>query len=80
MAESTTAPRDTESTRQGFFARILLFIRQVIDETRKVVRPTREELGQYTLVVVVFVVLVMLYVVGLDKVFNAVVEFVFGAN
>ncbi|NHN55209.1 preprotein translocase subunit SecE [Calidifontibacter sp. DB0510] len=77
---STTPARATESAPGGFFGRIILFIRQVIDEVRKVVRPTREELWNYTAVVVVFVVLVMLFVVGLDQLFQRVVEWVFGSG
>nr|WP_218884363.1 MULTISPECIES: preprotein translocase subunit SecE [Allobranchiibius] len=59
-------------------ARLVLFIRQVIDELRKVVRPTRQELLNYTAVVVVFICLVMGFVVGLDQVFERLVSFVLG--
>nr|WP_255427425.1 preprotein translocase subunit SecE [Yimella sp. cx-51] len=55
-----------------------MFIRQVIDEIRKVVRPTREELTQYTVVVLVFLVFIMLFVVGVDWVFSRGVSWVFG--
>ncbi|GAB3582355.1 preprotein translocase subunit SecE [Calidifontibacter terrae] len=77
---STNSARDTESASTGFFGRILLFIRQVIDEVRKTVRPTRDELYQYTVVVVIFIVAIMLYVIGLDQVFIRAVDFVFGSN
>lgn len=56
--------------RRGFFARILLFFRQVIDELKKVVRPTRKELLRFTLVVLVFVVIMMGIVSLLDWVFG----------
>lgn len=59
------AGHDT-ATRRGFFGRIALFIAQVLDELRKVVRPTREELITYTTVVMVFVIAVMLFVAALD--------------
>ncbi|MBC9955864.1 preprotein translocase subunit SecE [Yimella sp. cx-51] len=79
MADTSTASaRDTEQPSKGFFGRILLFIRQVIDEIRKVVRPTREELTQYTVVVLVFLVFIMLFVVGVDWVFSRGVSWVFG--
>lgn len=79
MADTSTASaRDTEKSSPGFFGRILSFFRQVIGEIRKVVRPTREELTQYTLVVLAFIIFIMLFVVGLDWVFSRVVNFVFG--
>jgi preprotein translocase subunit SecE len=54
------------------------FIAQVMAELRKVVRPTRRELVTYTIVVLVFVVVIMAYVFGLDQVFTRLVGFVFG--
>ncbi|MBO1756441.1 preprotein translocase subunit SecE [Allobranchiibius sp. CTAmp26] len=64
--------------RLGLFARLVLFVRQVIDELRKVVRPTRQELLNYTAVVVVFICLVMAFVVGLDQVFERLVSWALG--
>lgn len=64
--------------RKGLFARLILFVRQVLDEIRKVVRPTQVELLNYTGVVVVFLILIMGYVLGLDQVFERLVKFVFG--
>jgi len=66
------------ATRRGPFARIALFIRQVINELKKVVTPTRKELFSYTGVVLVFVVIMMALVSGLDTVFGIVVGYVFG--
>ncbi|MGV8976910.1 MAG: preprotein translocase subunit SecE [Cellulomonas sp.] len=54
------------SERPGIFARIVLFVRQVIAELKKVVRPTRSELVTYTGVVLVFVVIVMAFVTVVD--------------
>lgn len=81
---STTSARGGAGTtkkgdRKGLFARIVLFIRQVIDELRKVVRPTQQELLNYTAVVVVFICLIMAYVVGMDQIFNRLIAFVFGS-
>lgn len=56
--------------KKGLFARIMLFLRQVIAELKKVVTPTRSELLNYFLVVVGFVVVVMLIVTALDFVFG----------
>ncbi|GAB2452010.1 preprotein translocase subunit SecE [Xylanimonas ulmi] len=72
MSESTGAvqtggaeARDREG-RKGLFARIVLFVRQVVAELKKVVSPTRQELLTYTGVVLVFVVIVMAFVGVLD--------------
>ncbi len=61
-----------------FFGSIGLFIAQVLDELRKVVRPTRSELVNYTLVLIVFVTVMMLIISGLDAVFTRTVLWVFG--
>lgn len=71
------AKRD-RAERRGPFGRIALFIRQVITELSKVVRPTRRELLSYTGVVIVFVVIMMGIIYGLDFVFANVVAWVFG--
>ncbi|AKT51265.1 preprotein translocase subunit SecE [Arsenicicoccus sp. oral taxon 190] len=55
-----------QQARRGFFGRIALFIAQVLDELRKVVRPTRDELVTYTTVVMVFVIAIMLFCAALD--------------
>jgi preprotein translocase subunit SecE len=49
-----------------FFSAVSLFVRQILDELRKVVRPTGPELVRYTTVVVVFVVIMMALVSVLD--------------
>jgi preprotein translocase subunit SecE len=61
-----------------FFGAIALFISQILDELRKVVRPTRNELVTYTSVVIVFVSVVMAYVWGLDQLFVKLIGFAFG--
>ncbi len=50
-----------------------LFISQILDELRKVVRPTGSELLHYTFVVIVFVLVIMGIVGGLDFVFHRLV-------
>ena len=42
-----------------WYRALALFISQILDELRKVVRPTRNELWNYTLVVIVFVAFMM---------------------
>ena len=60
------------------FSAIVLFVRQILDELRKVVRPTRHELVVYTSVVIVFVSTVMMYVYGLDRLCIRLVALMFG--
>lgn len=68
----------TREKKLGFFGRIALFLRQVIAELRKVVTPTRKELIKFTLVVLVFVVIVMGIVYGFDWLFGTLTYYVFG--
>ena len=71
------AKRD-RAERRNPFARIALFIRQVLAELRKVVTPTRKELVSFTVVVLVFVIIMMALVWGLDQIFGWLVLYVFG--
>ena len=79
MSTSTASTRGSadEKPKGGFVGQIVLFIRQVIDELRKVVRPTRDELTSYTIALVVFLAILMAYVVGLDQVLVHLVDWVF---
>ena len=61
-----------------FFRSLSLFISQILDELRKVVRPTRSELVNYTIVVIVFVTIMMALVSMLDFGFTKLVLWVFG--
>lgn len=70
--------RKDRAQRRGPFGRLSLFIRQVINELKKVVTPTRKELFSYTGVVLVFVIIMMALVAGLDYVFSFAVNFLFG--
>jgi len=55
-----------------------LFLRQVIAELRKVIWPTRKELVTYTTVAVVFILVMVGIVTGLDTAFTKAVFAVFG--
>jgi preprotein translocase subunit SecE len=55
-----------------------VFLRQVIAELRKVIWPTRKELVTYTTVAIVFVLVMMGIVTGLDTGFTWLVTKVFG--
>jgi len=70
--------RKERAERRGPFGRFALFIRQVFAELRKVVTPTRKELINFTLVVLVFVVIMMALVYGIDQLSSFLVTFVFG--
>lgn len=75
VVAKSDAPREK---KPNFFARIALFIRQVFQELRKVVTPTRQELVKFTGVVLAFVVVMMGIVYGLDVFFVWVTQNVFG--
>jgi preprotein translocase subunit SecE len=70
--------RQARADRRSPIARIVLFLRQVMAELRKVVTPTRRELLTFTGVVLAFVVIMMALVSGLDFVFGLGVQYVFG--
>jgi preprotein translocase subunit SecE len=55
-----------------------LFVRQVIAELRKVIWPTRRELRTYTIVALVFVLVMVVIVTSLDYGFTRLVFAVFG--
>ncbi|GAB3042950.1 preprotein translocase subunit SecE [Sediminivirga luteola] len=81
MAESANeASAGAEARKRGFFGRIALFFREMISELKKVVRPTRKELINYTSVVLGFVILMMLIVTGLDFVFGKLAATVFAGE
>ena len=71
----TASPRPAGGGR-GFF--VTRFIREVIAELRKVLRPSRKELLTYTAVVIVFVVVMVSIVAGLDIGFAKFVLWLFG--
>lgn len=70
--------KSERAAKKSWFGRMMLFFRQVIAELKKVVTPTRKELLNFTGVVLVFVVIMMILVWGLDQIFGLVVVFVFG--
>ena len=78
-SEDVVASAKTESTvKRGPLGRLAVFFRQVVGELKKVVTPTRKELVSYTLVVLVFVVIMMSLVGGLDWLFSLAVNYIFG--
>ncbi|WP_427015324.1 preprotein translocase subunit SecE [Pseudarthrobacter sp. P1] len=77
-SQSRRAKKGTKPSKAGLFARIGLFVRQVLGELKKVVTPTRKELINYTLVVLVFVIIMMALVTVLDLAFGKSVLWIFG--
>jgi len=89
VTESSTAKTGSRATQKRsapgnpvsrLFAAIALFVRQIIDELRKVVRPTGSELLNYTIVVILFVLAIMAIVSGLDVLLHKLVLFVFAGG
>lgn len=74
---SETAAASEQRKKRGVFSRVLLFLREVVDELKKVVWPSRNELWTYFMVVVVFIIAIMAFTGVLDFVFNKVVMWVF---
>ncbi|KAB7791098.1 preprotein translocase subunit SecE [Bifidobacterium leontopitheci] len=72
------ASKSEKAVKPNVFMRIGLFIKQIIDELRKVVTPTAKELFFWSLGVFIFVVLLMVLVTGMDFGLGKLVLWVFG--
>jgi preprotein translocase subunit SecE len=68
------------AARRGPIGRMILFLRQVMQEMRKVITPTRKELFSYTGDVLVFVGIMMALVAGFDLVFGTAVGYIWGTG
>jgi preprotein translocase subunit SecE len=77
-AKPTGDSGGSDAKKKSIFSRLALFIRQVVVELRKVIWPTRNELVNYTIVVVFFIFLMSGIVALYDFVFTRGVLFVFG--
>lgn len=67
-----------EEAKPNFFMRIGLFIKQVIDEIRKVVTPTGKELVGWSVAVFIFVLLLMVFVTVMDFGLGKLAFLIFG--
>ena len=81
--EDAPAPRSEPTERDGWWlsraiASLSRFFREIVSELRKVIWPSRQELITYTIVVVVFVVIMVSIVALLDIGFAKLVVAVFG--
>ena len=70
MSGAVTAPA---GKKRNVFARIARFFREVVDELRKVVWPTWNELTTYFVVVIVFIAAIMVFTGVLDMIFDRIV-------
>ena len=75
-ATRTEPPASRSSSGRG--GRPTRFVRESISELRKVLWPSRNELVTYSIVVIVFVVIMVAIVAGLDIGFARLVLLVFG--
>ena len=64
--------------KPNVFMRIGLFIKQIIDELRKVVTPTRRQLFYWSLASFIFVVLLMVLVTLMDTGLGKLAFLIFG--
>jgi preprotein translocase subunit SecE len=76
--EIVAQAREQRDARRNPFARLVLFIKQVVQELKKVVTPTRKELLTFTGVVLAFVIVMMVIVSLLDQLFGYLAIVVFG--
>lgn len=77
--DSSSVKKESEK-KSNIFQTIVLFVRQIIDEMKKVVTPTVDELKEYSIVVVVFVLVIMLFITGVDFVIGKSIMALFGAG
>lgn len=77
-AAAGAADQESSTGKRGFFGRIILFLKQVIGELKKVVSPTRRELLNYVIIVLVFVAFMLLLIFGLDYLFGQGAFWLFG--
>lgn len=72
------AKNSEKAIKPNIFMRIGLFIKQIIDELRKVVTPTNKELFFWSLAVFIFVLLLMALVTGMDYGLGKLTLWIFG--
>ena len=72
------AKNSEKAVKPNIFMRIGLFIKQIIDELRKVVTPTNKELFFWALAVFIFVLFLMALVTGMDYGLGKLTLWIFG--
>ena len=72
------AKNSEKAVKPNIFMRIGLFIKQIIDELRKVVTPNSKELFFWALAVFIFVLFLMALVTGMDYGLGKLTLWIFG--
>ena len=72
------AKNSEKAVKPNIFMRLGLFIKQIIDELRKVVTPTSKERFFWALAVFIFVLLLMALVTGMDFGLGKLTLWIFG--
>lgn len=67
-----------QAKKPNIFMRIGMFIKQIVDELRKVVTPTSKELFFWALAVFIFVLFLMAIVTGMDLGLGKLMLWMFG--
>ena len=75
MAKKSTS---AQAKKPNVFMRIGMFIKQIVDELRKVVTPTSKELFFWALAVFIFVLFLMAIVTGMDLGLGKLMLWMFG--
>ena len=79
-AQAAATARRAQVQEKGKRTGARQFLKEVRQELKKVLWPTRQELVTYTIVVLVTVIVLTTYVFGLDVVFSRLVLNVFANN
>jgi preprotein translocase subunit SecE len=74
----TQGEAESRPDRERKRANPVVFTKQIVAELRKVRWPTRRELITYTIVVMVFVLVMIGFIMGLDYIFGEAVLWVYG--
>lgn len=73
-----TRQRDRTEKQPSVVAKVALFLREVVNELRKVIWPTRKQMVTYFIVVMVFLIVLVGFVFGLDLGFSKLMFLIFG--
>ncbi|GHT83022.1 hypothetical protein FACS1894125_6310 [Actinomycetota bacterium] len=77
VVEKAADKKADKSEKLSIIGRLVTFVRQILSEMKKVVTPTKDELVEYTIVVLVFVLVIMLFITGVDVVIGKIVMALF---
>ncbi|RDI51954.1 preprotein translocase subunit SecE [Nocardia mexicana] len=77
-AKASKADKKAARGSANPFKRLVKFLREVVAELRKVIWPNRKQMVTYTSVVLVFVIVLVAYIAGLDVAFIKGVNWLFG--